>query len=107
MYKIEEAMRVKLKDWKGFSKKEVSLDEAKKVFGDNKYKIELAEEFAAGGKTLTIYTIGGFDDLCKGGHADDLSSIDPQLTACLWPSEPASYLGIPQDGPFKPDHYRY
>jgi threonyl-tRNA synthetase len=75
--KIEEAMRAKLKDWKGFSKKEVSLDEAKKVFGDNKYKIELAEEFAAGGKTLTIYTIGGFDDLCKGGHADDLSSIDP------------------------------
>jgi threonyl-tRNA synthetase len=75
--KIEEAMRAKLKDWKGFSKKEVSLDEAKKVFGDNKYKIELAEEFAAGGKALTIYTIGGFDDLCKGGHADDLSLIDP------------------------------
>ena len=75
--KIEEAMRAKLKAWKGFSKKEVSLEEAKQVFGDNKYKIELAEEFAAGGKTLTIYTIGGFDDLCKGGHADDLSLIDP------------------------------
>ncbi len=75
--KIEEAMRAKLESWKGFSKKEVSLDGAKQVFGDNKYKIELAEEFAAGGKTLTIYTIGGFDDLCKGGHADDLSLIDP------------------------------
>ena len=75
--KIEEAMRAKLKAWKGFSKKEVCLDGAKQVFGDNKYKIELAEEFAAGGKTLTIYTIGGFDDLCKGGHADDLSLIDP------------------------------
>ena len=75
--KIEEAMRAKLNAWKGFSKKEVSLDGAKQVFGDNKYKIELAEEFAAGGKTLTIYTIGGFDDLCKGGHADDLSLIDP------------------------------
>jgi threonyl-tRNA synthetase len=75
--KIEDAMRAKLNAWKGFSKKEVSLDGAKQVFGDNKYKIELAEEFAAGGKTLTIYTIGGFDDLCKGGHADDLSLIDP------------------------------
>jgi threonyl-tRNA synthetase len=75
--KIEEAMRAKLSNWKGFSKKEVSLEEAKQVFGDNKYKIELAEEFAAGGKTLTIYTIGGFDDLCKGGHADDLSLIEP------------------------------
>jgi threonyl-tRNA synthetase len=48
--KIEEAMRAKLNAWKGFSKKEVSLDGAKQVFGDNKYKIELAEEFAAGGK---------------------------------------------------------
>ncbi len=56
--KIEEAMRAQLGSWKGFSKKEVSLDEAKKVFGDNKYKIELAEEFAADDKTLTIYTIG-------------------------------------------------
>ncbi|USN97724.1 MAG: hypothetical protein H6799_01350 [Candidatus Nomurabacteria bacterium] len=76
--KIEEAMRKKLKEWTNFDKKEVSLDEAKKVFGDNKYKLELAEEFAEGGKTLTMYTCGGFDDLCKGGHADDLSKIDPK-----------------------------
>lgn len=75
--KIEEAMRAKLKSWTGFNKKEVSLSEAKQIFKDNKYKIELAEEFAEGGKTLTVYTIGGFDDLCKGGHADNLSLIDP------------------------------
>lgn len=75
--KIEKAMRAKLKFWTGFEKREVSLDEAKEIFKDNKYKIELAEEFAEGGKTLTVYTIGGFDDLCKGGHADDLSLIDP------------------------------
>lgn len=76
--KIEEAMRRKLADWTHFDKKEVSVDEAKDIFGDNKYKIELAEEFAEGGKTLTVYTCGGFDDLCKGGHADDLSRIDPK-----------------------------
>jgi threonyl-tRNA synthetase len=75
--KIEEAMRLKLKSWTEVKKQEVSLAEAKEIFKDNKYKIELAEEFAEGGKTLTVYTMGGFDDLCKGGHADNLSLIDP------------------------------
>ncbi len=76
--KIEEAMRAKLKDWTSFDKKEVSLDEAKEIFGDNKYKVELAEEFAEGGKILTVYTCGGFADLCKGGHSDGLANIDPK-----------------------------
>jgi threonyl-tRNA synthetase len=75
--KIEDAMRAKLKDWTHFEKREVSLEEAQQIFRDNKYKIELAQEFAAEGKGLTVYTIGGFDDLCKGGHANDLSLIDP------------------------------
>ncbi len=76
--KIEEAMRSKLKDWTHFDKKEVSPDEAREIFADNKYKLELIEEFAKESKVLTIYTCGGFDDLCKGGHADDLSKIDPK-----------------------------
>lgn len=75
--KIEEKMRSKLKEWTHFSKQEVSLARAKEIFQDNKYKVELAEEFAGEDKVLTVYTCGGFDDLCKGGHADDLSKIDP------------------------------
>lgn len=78
LLKIEEAMRAKLKEWTHFDKKEVSLEEAEEIFQDNKYKVELAKEFAEGGKALTVYTCGGFDDLCKGGHADDLSKIDPK-----------------------------
>lgn len=76
--KIEDAMRAKLKDWTHFEKREVSLEEAQQIFRDNKYKIELAQEFAAEGKGLTVYTCGGFDDLCKGGHSDGLSNIDPE-----------------------------
>lgn len=75
--KIEEAMRLKLERWTDVKKQEVSLSQAQEIFKDNKYKLELAEEFAEGGKTLTVYTMGGFDDLCKGGHADNLSLIDP------------------------------
>jgi threonyl-tRNA synthetase len=78
LLKIEDAMRAKLKDWTHFEKREVSLEEAQQIFRDNKYKIELAQEFAAEGKGLTVYTCGGFDDLCKGGHSDGLSNIDPE-----------------------------
>jgi threonyl-tRNA synthetase len=76
--KIEKKMKEVLKTWNGFERKEVSLDEALEIFADNKYKQELAREFAEGGKTLTIYTSGEFVDLCKGGHVDDISSINPE-----------------------------
>jgi len=75
--KIEKKMQEILKEWKGFERKEVGLDEALDIFSDNKYKQELAREFAEGGKILTVYTSGDFVDLCKGGHVDDISSINP------------------------------
>ncbi len=75
--KIEKKMKEVLQTWKGFERKEVNLDEALDIFKDNKYKRELAREFAEGGKTLTVYTSGEFVDLCKGGHVDDASLINP------------------------------
>ncbi|MBI4086385.1 threonine--tRNA ligase [Candidatus Kaiserbacteria bacterium] len=68
--KIEEKMREKLKSWTAFERREVSAEEAKKEFSWNEYKCELIDEFAGEGKTLTFYTIDGFIDLCKGGHAE-------------------------------------
>lgn len=75
---IEDEMKKVLGSWKGFERKEVSLEEALKVFADNKYKQELAREFAKEGKTLTIYVSGDFVDLCKGGHVDDIKKINPE-----------------------------
>lgn len=75
--KIEEAMRKKLKEWTHFDKKEVSPEEAKGIFKDNKYKLELIDDFSQEDKVLTVYTCGGFDDLCRGGHSDGLAQIDP------------------------------
>lgn len=75
--RIEQKMREVLKDWKGFERREVDLEEALNIFADNKYKQELAREFSEGGKTLTVYTSGDFVDLCKGGHVDDISEIKP------------------------------
>ncbi len=75
--KIEAKMSELLKDWKGFERREVSLDEAKKMYADNPYKLELIAEFAEDGKTLTVYdSINDkgevfYSDLCKGGHSEN------------------------------------
>ncbi|MBI4990923.1 threonine--tRNA ligase, partial [Candidatus Gottesmanbacteria bacterium] len=69
--KIEEKMRQTLKTWNHFDYKEVSLEEAKKLFADNPYKLELAEEFAKGGKKLLTNDPGSFLDLCKMTHVEN------------------------------------
>src|SRR3989344_3580713 len=68
--KIEKKMRELLKNWNDFERKEVTIEEAKKEFSWNPYKIELIEEFAKEGKNLTFYTCGNFIDLGKGGHVE-------------------------------------
>ena len=92
--RIEVEMRKILKTWNKFERREVTLEEAKQEFAWNEYKRELIDELGGGrlarrslldrhsfsdgggvgggeGKVLTFYTIGGFVDLCKGGHVDD------------------------------------
>jgi threonyl-tRNA synthetase len=76
--KIEARMREVLKTWGVFTCKEVGIEEARKQFDWNPYKMELAEEFARGGKQLTFYTSGAFVDLCRGGHVDDAHEINPK-----------------------------
>lgn len=76
--KIEEKMREILKTWTTFSHREVSADEARKIFKDNPYKLELIDEFSEKGDRLTIYTSGNYDDLCRGGHIEDAREIDPE-----------------------------
>lgn len=68
--KIEKKMRALLPDWESFERKEVSADEAKEFFSDNPYKHELIDEIVAKGEKITLYTSGGFTDLCRGGHVE-------------------------------------
>ncbi len=64
-----------------FVGREVSVDEAKKIFTAQPYKTELINEFATEGKALTLYTTGDFTDLCKGGHIESTKEIDPDSFA--------------------------
>ncbi|HEY0908102.1 MAG TPA: threonine--tRNA ligase [Candidatus Paceibacterota bacterium] len=67
---IQNKMRGILKAWKGFEGKEVSEAEAKELFKDNPYKLELIAEIVNKGEKITLYTSGNFTDLCRGGHAE-------------------------------------
>lgn len=76
--KIETKMRELLPTFTEFARQEVSADEARQVFADNKYKLELINEFSTEGQTLTLYRSGNYVDLCRGGHAESLTGVDPE-----------------------------
>lgn len=81
--KIEKKMREIAKTWQGFEGKEISFEEAKKLFAHNPYKLELIEEINNDGHSstelgtgkITTYTSGQFTDLCRGGHTEDMKEV--------------------------------
>lgn len=64
-----------------FEGREISTDEARKLFAGQPYKLELIEEFEKGGQTLTAYSSGNFTDLCRGGHIENTGEINPDAFA--------------------------
>ncbi len=66
--KIEKQMKKLVNNWNEMTSKVVSVQEAKEFFKDNKYKLELISDIEKKGENITLYTSGGFSDLCKGGH---------------------------------------
>ncbi len=53
---------------------QVTRDEAIERFKNNPYKVEIAREIPAD-EPITLYTIGEFTDLCRGGHAHTTGEI--------------------------------
>ncbi len=68
--KIEKKMKELVKGWKEFKKEEISYSQAKKLFSNNPYKLELIEELKQKNEPITIYHSGNFVDLCRGPHID-------------------------------------
>src|SRR3989344_1550452 len=68
---IEKKMRKTLPSWKSVEHKEMSVDEAKKHFDGNPFKLELINEIVTKGEKITFYTMGKFTDLCRGGHSEN------------------------------------
>lgn len=61
-----------------FEGKEIGASNAKKMFANQPYKLELIETLEKEGKNITVYTSGTFSDLCKGGHVHSVKEIDPE-----------------------------
>jgi threonyl-tRNA synthetase len=95
---IEERMRRIIKGKHRFVRREVSADEARELFKDQPYKLELidglakgADEYGeaeigtagavdgnpaqSGGVIITTYKQDTFEDLCRGPHVPDTSAI--------------------------------
>ena len=72
--KLELRMREIIRADYPMTGRRVTRDEAIAEFRDNPYKVELAEQIPDG-EPITLYTIGDFTDLCRGGHADSTGAI--------------------------------
>jgi threonyl-tRNA synthetase len=70
---IEKEMEKIIKENYRFEKEVISKDEAREIFKDNPYKIELINEIKD--KIVSIYTSGDFIDLCAGPHIESSGKV--------------------------------
>lgn len=91
---LEARMREIIKADERFEKRVVSAEEARTVFKDQPYKIELIDGLESGNldddgnpvdeKTdISTYTQGIFTDLCRGPHVDSTAQINPDAVKLL------------------------
>ena len=74
---IEKEMRKILSSNKDFQRKELSRAEAKTMFADQPYKLELIDGLPEDA-TISIYNQGDFTDLCRGPHVCNTKEINAQ-----------------------------
>jgi threonyl-tRNA synthetase len=88
MEKIEKRMRQIIAAHHPFVRKEVSADEARVIFKDQPYKLELIDGLENGGQDeygnqikekpiISTYTQDKFTDLCRGPHVENTGQINP------------------------------
>lgn len=91
---IEQRMRKLIAGREHFERREVSAEEAKKIFADQPYKIELIEGLEKGGmdedgnptdepQVISIYSSGKFVDLCRGPHVEHTGMINPKAVKLM------------------------
>lgn len=91
---IEKRMRGIIQAGVNFERKVISADDAKTLFHDQPFKIELIEGLESGkmdddGNPITekpeisIYSQGGFTDLCRGPHVSSSREINPAAVKLL------------------------
>lgn len=73
--RLEKSMRGFIAQKLDFIREEISAEEARKLFADQPFKLELIDEISARGEAITVYRTGEFIDLCEGPHVSNTSEI--------------------------------
>jgi threonyl-tRNA synthetase len=79
---IEARMREIIKAGYPFERREISRQEAEKMFADQPYKLELIADMPED-EVISIYTQGEFTDLCRGPHVENTNQVDPKAFKLL------------------------
>ena len=91
---IEARMREIIAEGHDFVYQEVSEEEARRIFADQPYKLELIDDILSAGTDeygepleetprLSIYKSGPFVDLCRGPHVNNTREINPDAIKLL------------------------
>ena len=74
---IEEKMRAIMSGEHSFTRKVISRAEARSLFKDQPYKLELIDELPEG-EEISTYTQDTFTDLCRGPHVTSTRALPPE-----------------------------
>jgi threonyl-tRNA synthetase len=99
---IEARMRQIINEGHDFVRKEVSADEARQIFRDQPYKIELIEGLEKGGVdeygeqtsdpvVISTYQHDSFEDLCRGPHVKNTKEINPDAVSITFKAPAGAY----------------
>jgi len=91
---IEKKMRAVLSQDHHFIRRELSADEARDLFNDQPYKLDLIDGLESGGldeygepldeqPVISTYTHDDFEDLCRGPHVESTKVINPDAVKLL------------------------
>jgi threonyl-tRNA synthetase len=94
LQQIEKRMRQIIQGKHEFKKKIISADEARQIFKDQPYKLELIDGLEKGGldeygnplkekPEISIYQHDSFVDLCRGPHVDNTRQIRPDAVKLM------------------------
>ncbi len=90
---VEKRMKKLLSGRHDFTMREVSAEEARQLFHDQPYKLELIDDLVNGRQddngqpiadpaaSLTVYTQNTFSDLCRGPHVASTREINPKAVS--------------------------
>ena len=73
--KIEKEMKKIAKDGKRIVRHEITKEEAKEMYKDDLYKLDLISRMDENETTISCYSQGDFTDLCRGPHVESVKLL--------------------------------